>query len=65
VKDDLSVFIIEINGWSTGYYSAASIFERYFDWIHETTIKPCLFPHLETVTTLGTTPIYSTKLKNY
>lgn len=65
VKDDLSVFIIEINGWSTGYNSAASIFERYFDWIHETTIKPCLFPHLETATTFGTTPIYSSKLKNY
>jgi hypothetical protein len=65
VKDDLSVFIIEINGRFTGYNSAASIFERYFNWIHETVVKPCLFPQLETLKTLETTPIYSAKIKNY
>jgi hypothetical protein len=65
VKDDLSVFIMEVNGKYTGYGYADSIFERYFNWIHETVIKPCLFPQLETLKTLHTTPIYTAKIEDY
>jgi hypothetical protein len=65
VKDDLSVFIIEINAKFAGYKSATTIFERYFNWINEIVIKPCLFPNLETIKTSATTPIYSTKFRNY
>ena len=65
IKDDLSVFIIEINGKLTGYNSSEYLYDDYFKWIADTVIKPCLFPHLEIEQRPETTPIYSAKLLNY
>ena len=65
IKDDLSVFIMEVNGKITGFEGADYLFEDYFNWIKETVIKPCLFPHLEIEHSSQTTPIYSTKILNY
>ena len=65
VKDDLSAFVMEINARFTGYSDSDPIFERYFNWINETVIKPCLFPQLETLKTPDTTPIYTAEIKNY
>lgn len=62
IKDDLSVFIMEVNGKLTGYEEADYLFEEYFKWITETVIKPGLFPNLEIKQSPQTTPIYSTKL---
>ena len=65
IKDDLNVFIMEINGKFTGYVGADYLFEDYFKWIRETVIKPCLFPNLEIEQRPETTPIYSAEILNY
>jgi hypothetical protein len=64
IKDDLSLFIMEVNGKITGFSEADYLFEDYFNWIKETVIKPGLFPHLEIEQRPETIPIYSTKLIN-
>jgi hypothetical protein len=65
IKDDLSVFIMEINGKFTGYVGADCLFKDYFKWITETVIKPCLFPNLKIEQRPETTPIYSAEILNY
>lgn len=62
IKDDLKVFIMEVNGKLTGFEGADYLFEDYFKWIKETVIKPCLFPNLEIEQRPETTPIYSAKI---
>jgi hypothetical protein len=64
IKDDLSVFVMEINGKLTGYDGSEYLYDNYYKWITETVIKPCLFPHLEIEQRSDTTPIYYTKLLN-
>jgi glutathione synthase/RimK-type ligase-like ATP-grasp enzyme len=64
VRDDLSVFIMEINGKMTGYEGADYIFKDYFNWIKDTVIKPTLFPNLKIEQRPETTPIYTTQLLN-
>ena len=61
IKDDLNVFIIEINGTMTGYgmfNSNKKIEKPYFDWISDVVVKPCLFPHLEIPQKPSNIPLY-------
>ena len=61
IKDDLNVFIIEINGTLTGYgmfNSNKKIEKPYFDWISDVVVKPCLFPHLEIPQKPSNIPLY-------
>lgn len=66
IRDDFSVFIMEVNSKYVSYVVTTKLlFEKYNDWIHETVIKPALFPHLETKKSLATTPIYEVTIKDY
>ena len=68
IKDDLNVFIIEINGTMTGYgmfNSNKKIEKPYFDWISDVVIKPCLFPHLEIPQKPSNIPLYEVVIDNY
>lgn len=66
VRDDLSVFIIEINSRFVNYYQQKDIlYQKYFEWIDDCVIKPCLFPHLKVKQTPATTPIYENKILDY
>jgi hypothetical protein len=73
VRDDLSVFVIEINARFVGYGSFGEIEKSrkintnkiYFDWINETVIKPCIFPNLNIVKNRSTDPIFTSKVINY
>jgi hypothetical protein len=66
VRDDLSCFIMEINDRFIGYQCADDkLFKKYFDWIDNTVIKPCLFPNLKITTNMSTTSIYTCEILNY
>jgi hypothetical protein len=65
VRDDLRVFIIEINSKFIGYDGAEFMFEKYFKWIDDNVIKPTLFPLLQKEQSTANTPILTTKLKDY
>jgi hypothetical protein len=66
VRDDFSVFIMEINSKYVGYTDLPDSLEaKYFSWIDDCVIKPCLFPHLETVKNKSNTAIFEVKFEDY
>ena len=57
---------MEINDRFIGYQCADDkLFKKYFDWIDNTVIKPCLFPNLKITTNMSTTSIYTCEILNY
>jgi hypothetical protein len=66
VRDDLSVFIMEINAQHVGYKGCPDeLLKKYFCWIEECVIKPCLFPNLEIEKSKSTKPIYEITIEDY
>lgn len=66
IKDDLSVFIMEVNGRNVSYVSTPDLLlKKYFEWIDNVVIKPCLFPNLEIIQTPSNTPIYDVIINDY
>lgn len=68
IKDDLTVFIMELNARYVGYEAAKNnehLIHKYFDWIDDIAIKPCLFPNLEIIKSRSNTSIYTCKILNY
>ena len=66
VKDDLSVFIMEINSKYVGYKDCPDkLLKKYFNWIEQCVIKPCFFPHLEIEKSKSTTPIFEITIEDY
>ena len=57
---------MEINSKYVGYTDLPDSLEaKYFSWIDDCVIKPCLFPHLETVKNKSNTAIFEVKFEDY
>jgi hypothetical protein len=66
IRDDFSTFIMEINSKYVGYKDFPKVLEKkYFEWIHENVIKPCLFPQLENIKNKSNTPIFEVEIDDY
>jgi hypothetical protein len=65
VKDDLNVFIMEINKYTNYYDFPDELLKKYTNWIDDCVIKPALFPNLEVPKTKSTTPVFEITIMNY
>jgi hypothetical protein len=66
VREDLSVFVMEVNSAYTGYEGTPDkLLEKYFQWVKNTVIIPALFPHLKTEDKICNNPILEAKIENY
>lgn len=65
IRDDLKTFLIEINSKNVGYKATEKINKKYFDWIDDIVIKPCIFPNLKIQERPETIPIITKELLNY